>query len=217
MIKKEKVFFPIGMDAKKTIDDYDISGFPRVVIIDPSGKVAWSGFPAEGGEKGAPKLVEEIGKAVDATPPTRTHPELAAKAQAYLKQARQSVRSDKYRDAYAVAHRAFEEALRGDTLKTRCQDMLDLLEALGREKLSRAERALDEKKYEDAVVLLLEIRREFKGADVALVARTKLETMKKKYPEIAQVLKQQEGRWPGRNAAGVRAGPGPGPEIRAGL
>lgn len=192
MLKKEKVFFPIGLEAKQAMEDYDISGYPRVVIIDPNGKVFWSGFPIEEGDKGAPKLIEEIGKAVEAAPPTRTHPELAAKAQAYLKQARQALRADKYREAYTAARKAFDDALDGDPLKTRCQDMLDLLEALGRDKFAEAERAVDEKKSEDAVTLLLEIRRGFRGLDVALAARRQLDALKKKYTEIAQILKQQE-------------------------
>ena len=192
MLKKEKVFFPIGLEAKKALEDFDITTYPRVVIIDPNGKVAWSGFPSEAAEQGAPKLIEEIGKAVEATPPTRTHPELAAKAQAHLNQARKALRADRYREANTAARKAFDEALPGDALKARCQDMLDLLEALGRDKYAQAERAIDEKKSEDAVSLLLEVRRQFRGLDVALAARKQLDLLKKKYSEVAQALKQQE-------------------------
>jgi len=189
MLKKEKVFFPIGMEAKRTFEDYDIKSYPRVVIIDANGKVAWSGWP---GAKGGAELIEQIGKVVAETPPTRTHPEEAAKAEAYLEQARQALREDRYRDAFRAASSALEHALRGDRLRTRCQDMLDLIEVLGREKLARADRCLSTKDFEEAVTLLVEVRRDFQGGDVASSARKKLRTLEKKYPEVAQILQQQE-------------------------
>jgi tetratricopeptide (TPR) repeat protein len=188
MAQKEKVFFPIALEAKKTFDDYELTSFPRVVIIDATGKVAWSGAPGDGGSA----LAEQVRKVQGDTPPTKTHPEEAARALAYLKQARQALRQDKYREAHQAATSAFGHALRGDTLKSRCQDMLDLIEALGRDKLAQAERDLAEKKYEDAVGLLVELRREFRGVDVAQVAKKRLAALGKKRAEIAQIIKQQE-------------------------
>jgi tetratricopeptide (TPR) repeat protein len=192
ILKKEKVFFPVGMEAKKSFEDYDISSYPRVVIIDANGKVAWTGWPGEEGDRGGNRLVEEIGKVVAETPPTKTHPEEAAKAESYLQQARQALREDRFREAHKAASNAFDHALRGDALKTRCQDMLDLIEALGRDKLAQAERALDEKNFEDAVTLLVELRREFRGVDVAAAVKKKIAALKKKHAEIEQILKQQE-------------------------
>jgi tetratricopeptide (TPR) repeat protein len=189
MAQKEKAFFPIALEAKKTFDDYEVTSFPRVVIIDAAGKIAWAGWPSA---SGGGTLVEEIRKVQSETPPTRTHPEEAARTLAYLKQARQALRQDKYREAHLAATSAFGHALRGDTLKSRCQDMLDLVAALGRDKLAQAERNLAEKKYEDAVGLLLELRREFRGVDVARVAQKRLAALQKKRTEIAQIIQRQE-------------------------
>jgi peroxiredoxin len=190
MLKKEKVFFPIALEAKETFDEYKIEGgSPRVVVIDAAGKIAWSGWP--GGE-GESNLVTEIARVIAETPPTRTHPEEAEKARAYLKQARAALRDEHYREAAKAAQNAFEKALRGDQLNARCQDMLDLIEALGRDKLAQAEQAVDERDFESAVTLLVEIRRDFGGIEVARNVKKKLAALRKKHPEVAEILKQQE-------------------------
>ncbi len=189
MLQKEKVFFPIGTEAKKTFEDYKLTSFPRAIIIDPNGKVAWAGWA---GEKGGKSLLDEIRKVVDETPPTRTHPEEAAKVQAYLKQARQALREDRYQDAFRAASSAFEHALRGDELKSRCQDVLDLVAALGRDKLAQAQQAADERDFEDAVTLLLELRREFRGTDVARAGKKRLEALQKKEHDVAELIRRQE-------------------------
>jgi hypothetical protein len=190
MLKKEKVFFPIALEAKTTFDEYKIdAATPKVVIVDPAGKIAWSGWP---GEKGGQELIKEIEKVIADVPPTKTHPEEAERAKNYLKQARTAMREDHFREAAKGAQNAFEKALRGDQLKAQCQDYLDLLEALGRDKLAQAEQALDEQRWEDAVTLLVEIRRDFGGVEVARNVKKKLAALKKKHKEVEAVLKQQE-------------------------
>jgi tetratricopeptide (TPR) repeat protein len=190
LVKKEKVWYPVALGAKQAFEEYGIAaGQPRVVVVDPEGKVAWTGWP---GEKGGEQLVKAIGDVVGSTPPTKTHPEEADKALAYLKQARQALREDRYRDAARAADNAFDHALRGDELKARCQEVLDLVEALGRDKLAQADRALDEQKYAEAVAVLVELRREFRGVEVARTVKKKLTALKKKHKEIEQILKQQE-------------------------
>ena len=189
LLKKEKVIFPVGTEAKKSIEDYDIDVYPCVVIVDANGKVAWTGRP---GEDGGQKLVDEIGRVVAETPPTKTHPEEAVKVHAYLKQAHRALRDEDYHRAVQEGRRALQTALTGDSLKTRCQDMLDLIEALGRDTLARAERAADEKNFEEAVTLLRQIRRDFRGVAIARTAKQKLKTLKKKYSEVEDILAQLE-------------------------
>ncbi len=188
MVKKEKVFFPIGMEAKKTFEDYKLTTFPRVIIIDPSGKVAWTGWP---GEKGGDALLKEIKAVANDTPPTKTHPEETAKVQVYLKQARQALGEDRYQDAFRAANNAFDHALRGDELKSRCQDVLDLIEAVGRDKLAQAQQAADERSFEDAVTTWLEVQREFRGMDVSRSGRKRLEALQKKEPDVAELIRRQ--------------------------
>ncbi len=189
MVTKTKVFFPIALEAKKTFDDYELTSFPRVIILDPAGKIAFAGWP---GEKGGQRLVDEIRRVASETPPTRTHPEEAARAEAYLAQARRALRADRSREALEAANKALDHALRGDALYSRCQDMVDLIEALGRDKLARAEAALEQGRAEDAVALLLEVRREFRGAEVAQSSKQKLASLEKKNPEVARLLRTYE-------------------------
>lgn len=191
MLKKQIAQFPVGLEAQQAFEDYDLVDLdrPRVVIIDANGKVAWTGWP---GQKGGETLAKAVFDVIADTPPTKTHPEEAALARAALQQARQALRDDDYREAFKAARRANEHALTGDPLKTRCQDMLDLIEALGRDKLARADRAADEKDFEQAVTLLAEVRRDFKGVDVAVNARKKIEALKKKHEEVAAILEQQD-------------------------
>jgi hypothetical protein len=188
-LKRQKVFFPVGAEAKKTVDEYKITQFPRLVIIDPTGKVAWVGWPGKQGSKG---FTDELNKVLEDKPPTRTHPEEAAKAQELLTQAREALRDENYRDAHEAASKALDHALAGDLLKTYCQDMVDLVESIARDELACADRAVDEKNYEDAVTRLLNVRRDFQGVDVAVSARKKLDLLKKKQGEIETILKQHE-------------------------
>jgi cytochrome c biogenesis protein CcmG/thiol:disulfide interchange protein DsbE len=188
MIKKERVFFPIGLEAKKTFEDYKLTSFPRAIIIDPNGKVAYAGWP---GEKGGDPLLKEIQKVASETPPTKTHPEETAKVQAYLKQARQALREERYQDAFRAATNAFDHALRGDELKSRCQDVLDLVEAIARDKLAQAQQAADEGSFENAVTTWLEVQREFRGMDVARAGRKRLEALQKKEPDVAELIRRQ--------------------------
>lgn len=191
VLEKEKIFFPVGFEARQTFDDYDIdiSAYPRVVIIDAAGKIAWTGWP---GENAGQTLVEQIGKVVGETPPTKTHPEEAARVHAYLAEAGAALQEDRYRDAHRAAEDAFDHALLGDPLKSRCQDFLDLIEMLGRDMLARAERSLDEKQFKEAVSLLVDLRREFKGVEVARAARQQLKNARKNFPEVDSILQEQE-------------------------
>jgi len=184
MLDNERVLFPVGTESK-SFEEYGIDSFPRVVVIDPEGKVAWTGWPGQGGG-GA--LIREIRDVVSETPPNRTHPEEAKKANTYLKQARDALRDDDYRKAYRSAESAYECALTGDPLKTRCQDMVDLVESLGRDKYARAEVAIEERQFDKSVTLLREITREFKGAEVAISASQRLKAIKKKYKEVADII-----------------------------
>ncbi len=180
MIEKEKVIFPIGFESK-TYEEYGISTFPYVVMIDANGKVYWTGWP---GEKGGNALVEEIFKCNLENPPTKTHPEEAAKA--YLQDAREALREDKFQAAFRAADDAIDRALTGDPLKTLCQDMLDLIEALGRDKLAQADRAMEEGRFDDAVALADETESEFKGMEVSRIVRKRTKLWEKKYPEFKQ-------------------------------
>lgn len=188
LVKENKLFFPIGLESKSD-DEYRIESFPRVVIIDSDGKVAWSGWPAEnGGIQLRDALLETLSK----TPPTRTHPKEASKVRAHLDDARAALRAGKYRDAFEAARDAYEKALTGDSLKVTCREFLDLIDALGRDQLAEAEKELDAKNFPRAVELMRAVMRNFRGTDSEKTAKQKLETAGKAHEDVARLLKSQE-------------------------
>lgn len=183
MLKKQKVFFPIALESK-SYEDYEITAFPKVVVIDPNGKVAWTGWPGAGGSE----LIKAIEEVFNETPPTKTHPEDAVVVRQKLDTARDALRTGELQAAHDAAREADSLAASGDALKTQCDDMLELIEALGRDQLARAQQLVDEKHYEEAINLLCRIRQEFKGMTAGRFARRKLETLEKKYDQVKRIL-----------------------------
>jgi tetratricopeptide (TPR) repeat protein len=185
-IDREKIFFPVGLGSKSH-QDYRIDSFPRLVIIDPDGKVAWSGWPGNGQELSR-TLLDVLAK----NPPRKTHPKETEYCREHLAEARDALRSENYRKALIAGREAFEHAVTGDPLKTRGQDMLDLLEAIGRDKLAAAEAYIDEKKFDEAVRLLRQVKRSFRGMECAREAKRRLDSLEKKYSQVADLMKGQQ-------------------------
>ncbi len=185
MLKEKRILYPIATGSKAH-EEYKISKFPSLVIVDPYGKVAWSGV-ALGRDAEMGKALEKV---FEETPPFRTHPIEVLEAERRLKNARQALRNEQPREAIEEAKRAVDHTVFGDPLRARCQDMLDLAEALGRDALTRAQEAIDDRRYADAVALFREVRRNYIGLEVARTARKRLETYKKKYPEVARILER---------------------------
>ena len=181
MLEEEKAFFIIGAGSD-SYDEYKITP-PRAVVIDANGKVFWTGWPDSANE-----LVKAIQDCAAETPPTKTHPEDAIIAEQRLKAARAHLRAERYRDAFKAAKDANEHALVGDPLKTRCQEIRDLIEAIGRAQLAQALTAIFERDFDLAIELLHAVRREFLGLAVSTAAKRTLNALEKKYPEVAQML-----------------------------
>lgn len=189
VVRGEKLFFPVGVESKSH-EEYRISSFPRVVVIDAEGKVSWSGWPAE--DEGA-QLRDAILAALEKTPPTRTHPTQAAKVNASLEKARAALREKRYRDAFEAARSAYEKALTGDPLKAACREMVDLVEAIARDQLASGEKAMQAGDFSKGVQFLRGVIRNFRGTDAAKAAQEKLDEAKKQHDQVAEILKNQEG------------------------
>jgi len=185
-LKKEKVFFPVGVESE-IYKDYEIESFPRLVIVDPDGKVAWSGGPDKFNE-----VVTTIFEVIEKTPPRMTHPEDAELCREDLATARAAIRKGEWHEAFDAARSAFERAVTGDPLKTICLDTLDLIEALGRDKMGRVDQLLDDEKYQEAVDILRQVRRTFRGLDVSKKAKERLNALKEKYEAIGGILQDQQ-------------------------
>lgn len=72
-VSKHKIPYIVGGDAKATRDAFGIQGYPTAFLVDPDGKVAWTGHPMEADRaiedllkkkkpRGAGLLAEEAGK-----------------------------------------------------------------------------------------------------------------------------------------------------------
>lgn len=186
LMSSEKVFFPVGVGSK-TADEYRVRVFPSVAIIDPKGKIVYVG----GLPNNINGLVGHVRGVYDKTPPTRTHPQMALKTREHLENARKAIRAEKYREAFTEARAAFETALRGDTLKTLCQEMLDLIDAIGADQLAGVDPLVDGRKFGEAVALLRSVSVDFRGLDSGKAARERLAALQKQHSEIAGLVKGQ--------------------------
>ncbi|MBN2560381.1 MAG: tetratricopeptide repeat protein [Phycisphaerae bacterium] len=98
-VKKNKISYLVGGDAKATTEAYGVRGYPTMFVVDPDGKIAWSGHPQ------SPDAEEAIKRLLKENPPRASGSlrEAAAKA-AYKKAARLHKKKQ-----YADAIEAYEE------------------------------------------------------------------------------------------------------------
>lgn len=181
--KKAKAQFPIALECNAH-EEYKLESFPRMVILDTDGKVYWTGNLGEG----YPAILEIMAE----KPPTRTRPREAVVVQTRLDEARAALRTKNYREAYRLARDAFENAVTGDTLKTQCQEIMELIEMIGMDQLAEVDSYIDNKEWAKAVERLRSIIRAFSGLDAGRDARKRLQDLKKDYEEIADVLKGRQ-------------------------
>lgn len=183
-IKREKATFPVALECE-AYKEYDIEEFPRIVVLDPQGRVAFSGPPSQ-------DVAQKIFDVLADNPPTRTRPDQAELVHRRLEEARNALRDRNYRHAFRAARDAFEHAVTGDPLKSVCQDMVELIDLIGRDRLAQAEVAVDDRKFRDAMSLLRSVIREFHGAEVARDAKKRLAALKKQYDEFDDLMKGQQ-------------------------
>lgn len=182
LLKKHKVFFPVGVGSKSD-EEYRVQFWPYMVIVDPEGKVAWSGSPASFDE--AATALREI---LANTPPSRTHPKAAREARLAYQAAREALAAARYGQALKSTRRALEKAMTGDTLKTHCQELMDLLEAIARDHVAQGARAANTDDWPEAVKQLRLVTRYFRDTDAYRVAKERLEALSKDHEEVRKLL-----------------------------
>lgn len=192
-IRKAKAFFPVVVESK-SYREYEIEQFPQAVIIDPNGKVAWTGWPGD-----VDQMLKSVQDVMQKTPPTRTHPREATRTTEYIEQTRKNLADGKLREAHATALKANEHALSGDPLKARCQEYLDLLESLARDTLANGERELISNNFNEAVAFFRQVSDDFRGLESARRARIRLMAISKERPEVKTILDEQ-----GRDAEALK-------------
>jgi tetratricopeptide (TPR) repeat protein len=197
LLLEHRVLFPVAVEADEAFEEYGIEEPPRLILLEPSGRIAWmtgadGPFEDEEGEPDERNFYEALAETYEEHPPFKTHPLEAQVAVENLEKARAALVEDDYRDAYEAAHQANRHALAGDVLKTRCQNMLDLIDALGRDLKARAENAVFEREYEKAVELLLEIVRSYGNADIARTAEREIRALAKKHEAVDKAVTEYE-------------------------
>jgi tetratricopeptide (TPR) repeat protein len=184
-VKKEHIVFPIALGCKAAVA-YKITQFPRVVIIDPMGKVVYSDFSNPN------SMVKEILKLLEDSTPFRTHPREAAKARKYLQAARDALERGDYREAFLQATDANDHALMDDPLKARCQEMLDLVDAIGHDRLQHGLALIENHQFDQGVKVINEVLEQFHLAGCAKAARRHLRFLKDHYPEVQRAVEKTE-------------------------
>lgn len=186
-IRKAKIFFPIALESDSD-EEYEIESYPRAVILDTEGKVAWTGWPGQGG---GDAMLQAILDVIEESPPTRTHPRERAICFELLEDAREALGKNEYRDAYVAAKLANGHALAGDPLKAKCQDYLDLLEAIGQDLLANGEREIVTNQFSAGVQYFDEAAREFRGMESGRQARKRLLALAREHDEVQVLLDRQ--------------------------
>lgn len=185
MLQEQKVFFPVGVESN-AYREYEINEFPRVVLIDPNGRVAWSGWPGGGGNE----LYEAVMDILRETPATKTHPRDAIVVHRQIEEATEALENGRLLQAFNTAKEALDLALTGDPLKTECRELLEVVEAIGRDRYAQAIEAADNKDFDEAVRILREVQDEFGGLAAAQAARRELNRLEEQYDEVKRILEQ---------------------------
>ncbi len=180
-LTRNKVRFPVAVGSKLA-EEYGRKDETFFVIIDAEGKIAFIGLPGSANQL-ADKLVETLNE----TPPTRTHPAEARVAMQKIEEARRELAGGHYRRAFLAARDAFERALFGDALKDEAFALIDILEMLGYDRLSRVRPLLEQKKYLEAGRVLRRVARQFRGLDAGKDARKWFERLSKENEDFKKV------------------------------
>jgi tetratricopeptide (TPR) repeat protein len=185
MLREQKVSFPVLLGSK-SYEDYRISSFPRAVIINADGKVVFTGHPAS----------EDFAKAFVATledpEPSKTHPLEVPKVKKLLDESRDAIRSGEFRTAIKDAKDAAEKAVRGDELLTDADNLLDLITAIGEDRLADVDTQVEAGKFSDAVRSLRSLSRDFRGLEIAQTARDRIDTLRQLHPEIENLMADED-------------------------
>jgi tetratricopeptide (TPR) repeat protein len=192
LIEEAKVFFPVGVESKSA-EEYGFRHGFGFVVIDPEGKVGFKGT-GSGDLDGTVKAVLDM---MQESPPTKTHPTEAKKCYRLIDEARDLIREGKYPKAFKAIREALRLAVVGDRLASQAFELIDLLDQLGYEKLSRLEPFLEEEKYEQAADLLRLVIRRFRGLDVYRDAKRLL----KRFQEESEEFKEAAGKFEEEDAA----------------
>jgi tetratricopeptide (TPR) repeat protein len=174
LIDGAKIFFPVALESKAA-EEYGFRNGFGFVVVGPDGKIIFKG--TGGGDLGG--MANAIIKAIQESPPTKTHPKEAAICYRRLDEARQEIRAGRYPRAYKDLRESLERSVLGDRLHSKTLEMGDLVEELGYDQLAAFQPLLEQKKYDQAAEMLRNVIRRFRGLDCYKDAKRLYEDLRK--------------------------------------
>ncbi len=137
-VMRQKVSYIVGADAQSMLNDYGVKGFPSAFLIDPEGKIAWTGHPGV--------IEEPLEKLVSENPPKSKGFLAAGSAKSAFKHADKLYKSKKYEDAMhalEMVAKDFPDSKEGKQAKGKLKKMKKNSKIMGIIKRARAERESD--------------------------------------------------------------------------
>lgn len=140
-----------GSDAAES---YGVVSFPRAVLIDPQGVIAWKGDPSD-------DLERRVGELVSRAPPRRVDPGSLGRR---LEQARRLQADGHLGRAYALVSEVAELASGDERLAADAAALVGQLEKAARERLEDLRQAVRARAFDDAAKHAAELSEYFAGA-----------------------------------------------------
>ena len=170
-IVKEKGFdWPQFFDGQgwqnKYAKEWGVNSIPRTFLIDPSGKVAWTGHPA--------RLDEPLAKAFKATPPTLVDPAVAEQANAVLGQVEQSIAAGDGAGAIKQFATLPPDARKSGEIDARAKKAEEQLKTAADAMLAEVDPLIQQKQYAEAFTKLKTLSSALGQTDAAQQAKKKL-------------------------------------------
>lgn len=186
-IQRAKATFPVGFESKYA-DELGLDSTLGFAVVDPEGKLAFlgEGFDLNNVQKA---IVDSMGE----TPTVRNHPLERPVIEAELAEARSEIRAGKYTDAGAAIVAAARRSVTGDALTAEVGEMLDLLEAIARERLLQVPAMIDAKEFDEAAKTLYDLEVNFYVTEFGQDAREMAKELGERFSKFNDAMDKLRG------------------------
>lgn len=183
-LMENKVLFPVVFESKAA-EEYKITVFPSIVIIDPEGKIAYKGAASD-----INSVRSALTKVLSESPATRMHPAQADFAARRLESAQKELQKNEWRRSFRQARSALQAGAQvvGDPLLREAIDVFDTLELTGSEMLAHVSLLIDKKEYAAAADLVRTVKNKFRGLDCAADAKAMQERLESEHDEFKDAM-----------------------------
>lgn len=155
-IEDTKFLATVALDNGKAMREYGFGGYPSSALVDPTGKVVWTGHPSGLNDK---QIEEHLGKVR-----MRASSELTLELE--LPRSLKSIQKNLEKGKLGYALAKLEEEIQGDLdddERTAVQSALEAVKSLRDEQLASAGKAKEEGRLHDAITTYELVAKHFKG------------------------------------------------------